>query len=294
MKDGPWGYCCPRGPDGAVGGLEPALSSCLAPLLASVLQPSHAASHALFQPLCASARGTALRGHFGAPDPGLGTLPASRRPAVGWQGVRVRSAARCPLSRVRGRGPGGSQSGRRAGEGRPLIGDCVRACATTHPLEAGFVSGVAVIGALLGRLSPERDVIGLALPEGGVSLKRGEISRGLRLAAVRGGARRGGGGAGAIGGAVAVGGARGAARRGAGWRRRRRGRGRWVRHGAAVNGAWGGGCSGRSSASSSWPAAGCCGSEAPPPRTVRAGLREGRRHRPAGVPRLSGGAAGLP
>lgn len=92
---------------------------------------------------------------------------------MGWQGVRVRSAARCPLSRVRGRGPGGSQSGRRAGEGRPLIGGCVRACATTHPLGAGLVSGVAVIGALLGRLSPERDVIGLALPEGGVSLKRG-------------------------------------------------------------------------------------------------------------------------
>lgn len=44
MKDGPWGYCCPRGPDGAVGGLEPALSSCLAPLLASALQPSHAGS----------------------------------------------------------------------------------------------------------------------------------------------------------------------------------------------------------------------------------------------------------
>lgn len=73
-----------------------------------------------------------------------------------------------------------------------------------------------MIGALLCRLSPERGVIGLALPEGGVSIKRGggrgENKSRPPIGCCARGVWRGGGGAGAIGGAAAVGGARGGAR----------------------------------------------------------------------------------
>lgn len=163
----------------------------------------------------------------------------------------------------------------------------------TRPLGAEFVSREVVIGALLCRLSPERGVIGLALPEGGVSIKRGggggKISRGLRLAAVRGGC-----GAAAAGRAPLEGRRR--------WAGRVAGRGLAAAGARPVGAPW---CGRERSMGRRLLRALLClllvagrgllrVGEATAAHGERVGLREGRRHRPAGVPEAIGWGGGMP